>query len=122
MEELSRGEIEKKVALERLEKIRASKPKKFTFKTTKPKGRYSWLNEPHHEILLKKIPVGTIGNNNKITLHVIKDDIMVDGNPNCCWNRTYLEYEAPTLNDAKVFLNDNFEIILKQFNLYVYED
>ena len=60
--------------------------------------------------------------NNKITLHVIKDDIMVDGNPNCCWKRTYLKYEAPTLNDAKVFLNDNFETILKQFNLYVYED
>lgn len=96
---------------------------KFTFKTTKPTGQWSWLSEPSHAIKIGKIKVGSIDNSapHTIRLQKIKADIMEDGNPNCVWRWVKLKAQFKSIEEAKEFLNSNYEAIIK-LNLYLADD
>ena len=87
--------------------------KKFTFKTSKSTGRYKSFYNNHYYILLNKCIVGQFSDSLpcKIRLMVIKTDEINDNNPNCDWMWIGLKMEFATIDAAKVWLNDNFELI-----------
>ncbi len=90
----------------------------FTFKTVKSTGRYRAFYLPRHIIKIKKVDVGSIEPETfRIRLMVIKDDINEDGNPNCEWKWILLKYVPSSLDDAKEFLNKNFEALNKKYNI-----
>lgn len=92
---------------------------KFTFKTTKPTGKYAFLDKSSHDIKLNKKDVGSIVDGTWIIrLKVVKNDIMEDGNPNCPWKWIALKKESSSLQEAKDFLNANFKTITEKFNLF----
>jgi len=93
--------------------------KKFTFKTEKSTGRYrSFYNNINH-IKLNKMCCGAILDEKpyKIKLQVMKDDLIEDGNENCKWKWITLKKESQTLQEAKDFLNENFDAINKKFKI-----
>lgn len=93
---------------------------KFTFKTTKPTGRYRSFGHPYHEIKIKRIVVGAIDHKTwKIRLIVKKEDILEDKNPNCPWKWIVLKKESASLQEAKDFLNKYAEEIMQKWNLYI---
>jgi hypothetical protein len=49
---------------------------------------------------------------------VVKDDINEDGNPNCTWKWITLKTPHETVDDAKRWLNLNFEAINKKYKLH----
>jgi hypothetical protein len=91
----------------------------FTFKTKKPTGRWRSFNSSSHYVKIKKIAVGRIDDDIpfKIWLRVIKDDIMEDGNANCEWKWIRLKKESKSLEEAKLFLRDNYGVIIEKYNL-----
>jgi hypothetical protein len=91
----------------------------FTFKTDKPTGKYKSFSKPTHIIKLNKIWVGNINPipPYKIGLMVTKETIMEDGNPNCTWKWIRLKKESSSLEEAKTFLNNNFQKIIDKFNI-----
>jgi hypothetical protein len=93
------------------------KLKKFTFKTTKPTGRYRSFESHYHAIKLNKIVVGYISDKIPHTIHlmVIKKDINEDGNKNCPWKWIKLKKESQSLEEAKNFLNEILEKIHSTF-------
>lgn len=97
--------------------------KKFTFKTTKPIGRYRSFSKPYHEIKLNKQAVGLIDADepHKISLKVVKADINEDGNPNCAWKWLRLKKESKSLQEAKDYLIENQEVIMSQRKIYLEE-
>lgn len=97
--------------------------KKFTFKTTKPTGRYKAFEENEYSIKMNNKEVGTICNNSyDIRLMVVKNDINEDNNPNCIWKWITLKKKSSSLEEAKKWLNDNFEEINKLYNLHQLEN
>lgn len=92
---------------------------KFTFKTEKPIGPYSVFYPKHHYVKLKKQKIGFISDINpyRISLKVIKADIMEDKNSNCSWKWITLKKESKSINEAKEFLNTNFDSLTKKYNL-----
>lgn len=92
----------------------------FTFKTVKASGRYSWCFNSNHYIKLNKVVIGSIGDDppHKIRLMVEKADINEDGNPNCPWKWIMLKKESADLQEAKEFLNKNFEAINAKFKIW----
>lgn len=92
---------------------------KFTFKTERATGRYGSFFPVQHYIKLKRNVVGRIDDKkpHKISLMVIKDDIMEDGNPNCDWVWKKVNREFNSVEEAKIWLNDNFERITTSLNL-----
>lgn len=96
---------------------------KFTFKTVKEKGKWSWLSKPQHYIKLNGKKVGWIEEETwKIFLHVYKEDINEDGNPNCKWRTITLIKKSYSLKDAKDFLNNKIESICEIYKLYSLEN
>jgi hypothetical protein len=94
------------------------KSNKFTFKTTKPTGRYRSFFNPSHDIKLHGKDIGSIVNGTwDIRLMVVKKDIMEDGNPNCNWTRITLNKKSNSLQEAKDFINGAFDVINKKYNL-----
>jgi len=93
----------------------------FTFKTEKPTGRYRSFDNDTHNIKLQKVEVGVICSDKpfKIRLQVVKKDIMEDGNKNCPWKWITFKKESETLDEAKKFLNDNFEAITSKFTIFI---
>jgi hypothetical protein len=93
---------------------------KFTFKTDKPRGPYSSFFSSQHSIKLQKQKCGSIGDKKpyKIRFQVLKDDIMEDGNPNCSWKWITLKKESTTLQEAKDFVNENFDAIMEKYKIY----
>jgi hypothetical protein len=94
----------------------------FTFKTEKPKGRYSWVHDDLHEIKLKGKKIGEIDPKKpyKIKLMVFKSDedkAKPNDNKNCAWKWITLKKESDNLAEAKEFLNKNFDAIITQFNI-----
>lgn len=91
----------------------------FTFKIHRPTGRYKSFYEPYIEIKLNKIIVGSLdyAKPHKIRLMVIKDDINEDGNPNCTFKSIWLKKENNSIEEAKLWLKEVKEIILKKYNL-----
>jgi len=96
---------------------------KFTFKTTKPTGRYRSFESALHDIKLNKKIVGSILDKVPYTIGftINKKDIMENGNPNCCWRWVRLKKEFTSLQEAKDFLNANIDRLLKQFDLHPIE-
>ena len=96
-----------------------STARKFTFKTEKSTGRYRSFYPDTHHIKLNKIECGLIADKKpyKIKLQVIKDDINKDGNTNCNWEWITLQKESETLEEAKNFLNENFEAINNKYKI-----
>lgn len=94
---------------------------KFTFKTTKPTGRWASFEPSHHAIKLNKIEVGCIKDDPPwtIRIQVMKKDIMEDGNPNCEWRWVTFNKDSQTLQEAKDWLNANIDVILEKYKLYL---
>ena len=96
---------------------------KFTFKTEEPTGRYRSFYSANHYIKLNKKIVGQIvekalGKEWKVKLRIYKDSIHDDNNPNCEWIWITLVKSFSSLQDAKQFLNDNFDAIIEKYKLY----
>jgi hypothetical protein len=98
--------------------------KKFTFKTNKSTGRYRSFYSDTHDIKLNKKLVGHINDKFPFTIRlvVIKSDINEDKNPNCQWKWITLVHISNSLQEAKIWLNENAELIQKKYNLYLMED
>jgi len=97
--------------------------KNFTFKTEQPTGAWRAFDMPTHYIKYKREIVGNIVPRLpfRINLMVIKEDINEDGNPNCLWKWIRLNKEFGALDEAKQFLLDNADEILKKYNLHAME-
>jgi len=93
----------------------------FTFKTEKSTGKYRSFYPPTHNIKLKKKCCGTIGTEppHRIRLTIMKDEKHTDKNQNCPWIWIGLNYDFNSLDEAKKFLNDNFDRLTKQFNFHL---
>lgn len=93
--------------------------KKFTFKTEKPTGRYKSFQPTFHYIKLDGKWVGNITDDSphQVRLQVIKKDINENGNPNCSWKWVALKKQFKSLDEAKEYLNKNFNQILT-LNIY----
>jgi hypothetical protein len=93
--------------------------KKFTFKTVKPTGRYSSFFSDQYLIKFNKVEVGEITDNLpiRIRLKVYKDDLNEDGNPNCSWKWITLKKTFNSIDEAKLFLNNNRIKIHEKCNL-----
>jgi hypothetical protein len=93
---------------------------KFTFKTDKPTGRYRHFFPSHHYIKLKGKTCGSIEDRipYKIRFMVFKEDIMEDKNPNCVWKWITLKQNCLTLQEAKDFVNENFDAIMQKYKMY----
>jgi len=91
----------------------------FTIKTTRPTGKYKSFYSNLHEVKLKGKVVGSIEDNSTFTIRlmVMKKDIMEDKNPNCEWKWIALKNEFASLNDAKLFLKENYKEITRLFKL-----
>jgi hypothetical protein len=92
----------------------------FTFKTEQPTGKYRCFDNPTHHVKLNKVEIGYISPEEpfKIKLTVIKnqDDIAKPkNNPNCPWKWITLKHESKSLQEAKEFLKENFDLIMKTF-------
>lgn len=99
------------------------KAPKFTFKTTKPTGPYSSFWDEYHAIKLKKKKVGAIEDKTwRIRLTVMKTETITDDNPNCDWKWITLKKQSNSLQEAKDWLNQNIDGILKNYTLYFDED
>lgn len=98
---------------------------KFTFKTTKPTGRYGTFYSPYHTIKLNGVSVGEITHPygltpiHKIRFQVIKDedDIINDKHPNCSWKWITLKKEFKSIEDAKEFISTHNDTIQQKYNL-----
>lgn len=94
----------------------------FTFKTIKQTGKWASFYSPEYEIKLKKKVVGRIYHIDthsalslcKIHFMIYKKDRMEDGNPNCDWRWYRLKRDFPTVDDAKDFLNKNFDELVEK--------
>lgn len=92
---------------------------KLKFKTEREAGRWGWLHDPKHYILLDGQRVGQINHSsNKIRLMVEKSDINEDGNPNCPWKWVQLAKDFNSLDEAKKFLESKIDIICTKYNLH----
>lgn len=96
---------------------------KFTFKTEKPKGRYKSFESPYHKVKMGGKVVGSIDHDTwRIRFMVYKTDTITDDNPNCEWKWIGLSKRCESLEEAKEFLNANFDEINKKFKLYCMEE
>jgi len=95
---------------------------KFTFKTEKPTGRYRSFEATMYLIKFKKKRCGFMfeqySDPIKINLSVEKTLNIDDGNPNCKWMNVSFKKEFKNIDDAKKWLNENIELIMKKFTLY----
>jgi hypothetical protein len=108
----------------------------FSFKKDVPVGRYrSFDAQNNYDIKLNRKVVGSIGevrtigpsvkeDEGKFVLRFIvnKKDPMEDKNPNCVWKWITLKRRFESAEEAKQFVLDNAEIIMKQFDLHCLED
>lgn len=96
---------------------------KFTFKTEKSTGSYSSFFPDTYHIKLNKKKVGSINDRDwKIRLMIYKDENNTDDNPNCPWKWITLIRKSNSLQEAKQFLNDNFDEINAHYKLYQLEN
>lgn len=93
---------------------------KFTFKTTKPTGRYRSFESSYHEIKIKKVSVGSItdGDGYRIRLQVYKDTDEQKKEEPCPWKWITLKKESISLQEAKDFLKANAEVIYNKYKIY----
>lgn len=88
----------------------------FTFKTTRPTGRYSSFYPSSHDIKIKRRICGEIVDREwRIRLMVEKEPTQQDLVP---FKWVTLNYKAETLADAKEFLNEHFDTICMKYKLH----
>jgi len=96
--------------------------KNFTFKTIKPTGK--WRAFESSEIIIKVDgkECGNISDSKPHTIHlrVIKTDINEDKNPNCIWKNIRLKKQSESLDEAKAFLKEHYNTIIK-WNLHFFD-
>ena len=97
---------------------------KFTFKKYIPTGRYRSFERDYHEIKLKNQVVGNIKESRKdykfsIRLMVDKKDITEDGNPNCIWKNIIFKKKFNKVDEAKEWLNNNFDRINVEYIIHL---
>ena len=92
----------------------------FTFKTKKPTGRWRSFERSTHIIKIKGSKVGEINDEHphKISLIVLKDDILEDGNSNCEWKWITLKKESNSVSEAKEFLINMCQLLKEKYKLY----
>lgn len=97
---------------------------KFTFKTVRPTGSYSSFYPESHHIKFKKYIVGQIDDKSprKIRLHVMKNDVITDDNPNCDWKWIQFRKDFNSIEEAKVWLNESIDSIMNLYTLYGNKD
>jgi hypothetical protein len=97
---------------------------KFTFKTNKSTGKYRSFYSDEHVIKLNKKEVGHIsdGIGYKISLAIKKVDLNDDQFINCSWKWIKFNKEFITLQEAKNWLNENANEIIKNYKLHLFED
>lgn len=97
--------------------------KKFTFKTEKPTGKYKSFDPTTYYIKLDGYKVGLINEDkpHKISLMVEKNERFTDNNPNCPWKWITLKHESNSIDEAKLWLNENFTAINQIAILYKLE-
>jgi hypothetical protein len=91
----------------------------FTFKTNKPTGKWRSFETTTHDIKLNKKVVGTIGDDrpHTIRLMVFKSQEELSDRDPCNWKWVTLAKNNDSLQDAKEWLNKNFEAIIAKFKL-----
>jgi hypothetical protein len=96
---------------------------KLSFKTTKPTGKYRWLDKPTTYIILDSKNVGMFGEDTEgktiIKLQIIKDDINSDGNPNCNWKWINLAKKLESIEEGKEWIKANIKVITEKWNLNI---
>ena len=97
--------------------------KKFTFKTEKPTGQWRSFYPKTYHIKMDGCRVGTIDDKHphKIRFMVEKNEKFTDENPNCNWKWVQLKHESESIDDAKIWLNENFNQINETFPLFKIE-
>lgn len=92
----------------------------FTFKTTKPTGRYASFNNSYTEIKQDGKYVGTISAEqpHRARFMVTKADVNEDGKPNCPWMWITLKHEAESVKEQQTWLKGNYEAITKRYTLH----
>lgn len=92
---------------------------KFTFKTEAPSGRFRSFESNYHQIKLNGHIVGQIADGLpfKVSLNVMKTETITDKNPNCPWKRISFKREFTSLQEAKDWLNTNFETLNKTYTI-----
>jgi hypothetical protein len=95
--------------------------KKFTFKANKATGKFASFYNYDHDILYKKINVGSIHYEAPFTirLKVEKANITEDGNPNCSWKWITLKGEHESLQAAKDWLNANADRLFATYPISI---
>ena len=105
----------------------------FSFKRNIPTGKWRSFEPQHnHSIKLNKNEVGDIQeirhigvtrieNQGKfeIGFMINKKDPMEDGNPNCSWRWIRLKRKFENAEEAKQFILDNSEALIKQFDFKI---
>lgn len=96
----------------------------FSFKTEKPTGKWKAFDKNRHVIKYKKHEVGAIDDDkpHKIRLMVMKNETITDNNPNCAWKWITLKKDSESLEEAKTFLNQNFDAIVQKYTLHEMKD
>jgi len=94
-------------------------PYMFTFKTTKPTGRYKSFESSTHDIKIKGKWVGSIDDEfpYKLRFMVHKEESELNENEPCTWKWIVLTKRNESIQGAKDWLNKNFEAITTKFKL-----
>jgi len=96
---------------------------KFTFKKYRERYRPEYF-----DVKLKGKCCGAIDKSKvtdfyRIGLTIEKDEEHDNGNPNCSWMWVFFKTpNCTTAEDCKQWLNDNIELILKRYNLHMFND
>lgn len=104
---------------------------KFRFKMNRPTGEWRVFNTTFCDIFLDKNLVGGIYEDRLVDFPVSvrfmvmknKEDLAKpNNNTNCEWKWITLKQRYKTFDEAKQYINLNFNIITSSFNLRTYED
>ncbi len=105
---------------------------KLTFKKHKRITGLAGVGYPYQNVDMKingKI-FGTIHSPNwnstdnkwRITVSIIKNNIMEDGNPNCNWMNILLKMKFEDENSAREWMKSHIDKIINKWNLHYGED
>jgi hypothetical protein len=101
---------------------------KFTFKKIKHTGKFAWLNEEEHDIKIGKFKVGSISEKSKHFKDIPADQkysiMLATVNPEQKSGFSWITIKAKFSNaqEARDFLDKNFEAIITKYELYKFQD
>lgn len=98
------------------------------FKINRPTGKWAWTSSLIYDVIINKVKVGTISHKSNldrsdrlevgVSLRVLKDDILEDGNSNRVWRIVSLKVRFNTAQEMKDFLTKNLDKIVSVYKLY----